>query len=152
MISIQRTNFRYSRKKSAISNSQLWNAMMHPFTKMTVKGAIWYQGLYHSCWYTSIRGNDDIYEEMYTLSFWNSDFWRFNFWGFFLLISLRTSGEANAHKPDTYKCTFPTMIDDWRKKFSAASGTTPNFPFGFVQVLYIFLNYLWMCFSLWIFL
>lgn len=82
MISI-RTNFRYSRKKSAISNSQLWNAMMHPFTKMTVKGAIWYQGLYHSCWYTSIRGNVDIYEEMYALSFWNSDFWRFNFWGFF---------------------------------------------------------------------
>lgn len=82
MISI-RTNFRYSRKKSAISNSQLWNAMMHPFTKMTVKGAIWYQGLYHSCWYTIIRGNDDIYEEMYALSFWNSDFWRFNFWGFF---------------------------------------------------------------------
>lgn len=75
-----------NRKKSAISNSQLWNAMMHPFTKMTVKGAIWYQG------------------------------------------------EANAHKPDTYKCTFPTMIDDWRKKFSAASGTTPNFPFGFVQL------------------
>lgn len=82
MISI-RTNFRYSRKKSAISNSQLWNAMMHPFTKMTVKGAIWYQGLYHSCWYTSIRGNVDIYEEMYALSFCNSDFWRFNFWGFF---------------------------------------------------------------------
>lgn len=63
------------------------------------------------------------------------------FEGFFS-ISLRTSGGANANKPDTYKCTFPTMIDDWRKKFSAASGTTSNFPFGFVQVLYIFLNYL----------
>lgn len=87
MISI-RTNFRYSRRKSAISNSQLWNAMMHPFTKMTVKGAIWYQGLYHSCWYTSIRGNDDIYEEMYALSFWTSDFWRFNFWGVFSFPSV----------------------------------------------------------------
>lgn len=60
------------------------------------------------------------------------------FEGFFFFISLRTSGEANAHKPDTYKCTFPTMIDDWRKKFSAASGTTPNFPFGFVQVQYYY--------------
>ncbi|XP_022291611.2 sialate O-acetylesterase-like [Crassostrea virginica] len=74
------------RGNSGLSNSQLWNAMMHPFTKMTVKGAIWYQG------------------------------------------------EANAQKPDSYKCTFPTMIDDWRQKFSAASGTAPDFPFGFVQL------------------
>lgn len=73
-------------QRNAISNSQLWNAMMHPFTKMTIKGAIWYQG------------------------------------------------EANAGKPDKYKCYFPTMIDDWRKKFNAASGTAANFPFGFVQL------------------
>ncbi|XP_048766253.2 sialate O-acetylesterase-like [Ostrea edulis] len=74
------------RQKKGISNSQLWNAMMNPFTKMTVKGAVWYQG------------------------------------------------EANAGKPDTYKCTFPTMIDDWRAKFHASSGTTSDFPFGFVQL------------------
>ena len=24
--------------------SHLWNAMMHPFTKMTIYGVIWYQG------------------------------------------------------------------------------------------------------------
>lgn len=67
----------------------------------------------------------------------NQAFEGLNFEGFFFIL-LRTSGEANALKPDTYKCTFPTMIDDWRKKFSAASGTTPNFPFGFVQVQYFY--------------
>ena len=33
-----------------------------------------------------------------------------------------------------YNCTFPAMIDDWRKKFHKSSGTTAFFPFGFVQV------------------
>ncbi|KAK3097297.1 hypothetical protein FSP39_008444 [Pinctada imbricata] len=27
-----------------IGNSELWNAMMHPFINMTIKGVIWYQG------------------------------------------------------------------------------------------------------------
>ena len=36
---------------------------------------------------------------------------------------------------ERYNCTFPAMIDDWRLRFSAASGQTkPDFPFGFVQV------------------
>jgi len=33
-----------------------------------------------------------------------------------------------------YNCTFPAMIDDWRKKFHASSDTDDLFPFGFVQV------------------
>jgi hypothetical protein len=27
-----------------INNTGLYNAMIHPFTKMVIKGAIWYQG------------------------------------------------------------------------------------------------------------
>ncbi|XP_037534033.1 sialate O-acetylesterase [Nematolebias whitei] len=46
-------------------------------------------------------------------------------------------GEANAeyHK-DEYNCSFPAMIDDWRLAFHQGSGwqTTPDFPFGFVQL------------------
>ena len=30
--------------KDAVKLSFLWNAMMHPFTKMTIYGVIWYQG------------------------------------------------------------------------------------------------------------
>lgn len=26
-------------------NSVLWNAMIHPLLNMTIKGAIWYQGI-----------------------------------------------------------------------------------------------------------
>ena len=38
--------------------------------------------------------------------------------------------------PNTYNCTFPAMIDDWRAKWYQHSGslTDPLFPFGFVQV------------------
>jgi len=28
----------------AFNKSDLFNAMMHPFTRMVIKGAIWYQG------------------------------------------------------------------------------------------------------------
>ncbi|XP_071113483.1 sialate O-acetylesterase-like [Haliotis cracherodii] len=48
-------------------------------------------------------------------------------------------GESNSNPAkglDRYKCTFPALIDDWRKKFSEASGgqTSNMFPFGFVQL------------------
>ncbi|KAK2182434.1 hypothetical protein NP493_354g03011 [Ridgeia piscesae] len=45
-------------------------------------------------------------------------------------------GEANGGRPDTYNCTFPSMIDDWRKNFYFGSGfeTSSLFPFGFVQI------------------
>jgi len=43
-------------------------------------------------------------------------------------------GEANGgYNRDLYNCTFPTMIEDWRQKFSAA-GTSEDAPFGFVQL------------------
>ena len=45
-------------------------------------------------------------------------------------------GESNAIKPDTYDCTFPALIDDWRAKWHEGShgNTNEMFPFGFVQV------------------
>ncbi|XP_071114953.1 sialate O-acetylesterase-like [Haliotis cracherodii] len=48
-------------------------------------------------------------------------------------------GESNSDPKnglDRYKCTFPALIDDWRKQFSDASGgqTSNMFPFGFVQL------------------
>ncbi|XP_025099666.1 sialate O-acetylesterase-like [Pomacea canaliculata] len=68
--------------------SVLWNSMVYPLLKMTIFGAIWYQG------------------------------------------------ESDSDKPTMphYNCTFPAMIDDWRAKFSEQSGTSPIFPFGFVQL------------------
>ena len=29
-----------------LNNSVLYNAMIHPFTKMVIKGALWYQGIH----------------------------------------------------------------------------------------------------------
>ncbi|XP_053385151.1 uncharacterized protein LOC128550329 [Mercenaria mercenaria] len=46
-------------------------------------------------------------------------------------------GESNSGKhtnKELYNCTFPAMIDDWRKKFSMSGGTSQLFPFGFVQL------------------
>ncbi|VDI28937.1 sialate O-acetylesterase [Mytilus galloprovincialis] len=71
-----------------LTHSSLWNAMMAPFTRLTIYGVVWYQG------------------------------------------------EANAGSPDTYNCTFPEMIADWRKQFTTNSDGQTNslFPFGFVQL------------------
>lgn len=45
-------------------------------------------------------------------------------------------GEANAGNPTKYNCSFPAMINDWRKKWNEATNgdTDILFPFGFVQV------------------
>ncbi len=42
----------------------------------------------------------------------------------------------NAGAPQSYHCTFPAMIDDWREKWhSSTDGATDNkMGFGFVQV------------------
>ena len=42
---------------------------------------------------------------------------------------------------DLYNCTFPAMIDDWRKRFRQSSGTSSLFPFGFVQVFLILTDF-----------
>ena len=71
------------------SDSSLWNSMINPLLKLTIFGAVWYQG----------EANSD----------YNRDF---------------------------YNCTFPGMIDDWRKNWyiSSNQSTNPVFPFGFVQL------------------
>ncbi|XP_042337408.1 sialate O-acetylesterase-like, partial [Plectropomus leopardus] len=47
-------------------------------------------------------------------------------------------GEANAfsRQPRKYSCSFPALIDDWRRAFHEGSGgqTADDFPFGFVQL------------------
>ncbi|XP_048368636.1 sialate O-acetylesterase isoform X4 [Sphaerodactylus townsendi] len=51
--------------------------------------------------------------------------------------SLPTAGEANTlMNTDLYNCTFPALIEDWRKAFHEGSvGQTDRyFPFGFVQL------------------
>ena len=47
-------------------------------------------------------------------------------------------GEANAILTnDPYNCTFPAMIEGWRREWyhSTSGSTDKQFPFGFVQVL-----------------
>ncbi|XP_035678566.1 sialate O-acetylesterase-like isoform X1 [Branchiostoma floridae] len=45
-------------------------------------------------------------------------------------------GESNTRHPDTYSCSFPGMIDSWRKEWYMGTGgqTDRHFPFGFVQI------------------
>ncbi|XP_048767648.1 sialate O-acetylesterase-like [Ostrea edulis] len=82
------SGFSGHRKRNQNSNNQLYNAMIYPLLRNTIKGVIWYQG------------------------------------------------EANAHHANQYSCQFLEMINDWRAKFSKASGgtTSSSFPFGFVQL------------------
>ena len=83
--------------------------MIFPFLNMTIKGAIWYQG----------EANAGEWSIPLSLHY-----------TYYLFIPFP------AGAPDTYNCTFPAMIDDWRGKWkNASSYTDPLFPFGFVQVL-----------------
>ena len=50
-------------------------------------------------------------------------------------------GEANAlYRSNVYNCTFPAMIDGWRREWfqSTQENTNPEFPFGFVQVCLLY--------------
>ena len=49
----------------------------------------------------------------------------------FLWYQGESNGELNR---DLYNCTFPAMISDWREEFSTNSATSPEAPFGFVQL------------------
>jgi sialate O-acetylesterase len=76
-----------SEDKPQDSNSYLWNSMIAPLKKLSIKGFLWYQG------------------------------------------------EANSHwNFDNYNCTFPSLIESWRKEFSSRSFTSPSGPIGFVQL------------------
>ena len=44
-------------------------------------------------------------------------------------------GEQNfGWNRDKYQCTFPAMISEWRKIWSANTPTSDEFPFGFMQL------------------
>ena len=44
-------------------------------------------------------------------------------------------GESDAlYKNKLYSCSFPAMIDSWRKEFNSNSATSLSAPFGFVQL------------------
>ena len=55
---------------------------------------------------------------------------------FLIMFLFFIKGESNANQPNTYNCTFPSMIVSWRNTFYANSEmqTNNDFPFGFVQV------------------
>lgn len=69
------------------SNSYLYNAMIHPLFRFTIKSVLWYQGESNAGW-----------------------------------------------NRDLYQCTFPTLINEWRRLWSEHSPTSTDFPFGFVQL------------------
>lgn len=75
--------------------SVLYNAMVHPFLRFSIKGVVWYQG------------------------------------------------EANARNYNKYVCLQKSMIEGWRLDFNNQSEgqTSKNFPFGLVQVLYLFFTF-----------
>ena len=77
-------------------NIYLWNSMINPLLRMTIKGSIWYQGEQNAGY----------------------------------------PGDYQGHNRDIYDCTFPSMINNWRKKWSEATNgdTDEMFPFGFVQL------------------
>ncbi len=81
--------------------------MIHPFTRMVIKGAIWYQGN------LLFKKTKEKTSQIIIL------------------------GEFNVnHNRDEYNCTFPKMIQAWRDAWYTRTNSTtdPNFPFGFVQV------------------
>ena len=79
-------------------NEYLWNAMIHPYLRFSIKGAIWYQGE-QNAGYSRLQ-------------------------------------EYEGHNRERYTCTFPKMIDGWRKHWAQQTkgDVDRNFPFGFVQL------------------
>jgi hypothetical protein len=90
----------------SLANSNLFNAMIYPFTRMVVYGAIWYQGIWRR------RGGSCVEPD--------------------LLLGEANAG----YNTDKYACTFSKMIQSWRETWHVRTGGLTNiqFPFGFVQV------------------
>ncbi len=91
-----------------LNHSNLYNAMVYPFTRMVIYGVIWFQGKQQNfnIYYTDILGFVHV-------------------------------GEANAgYNRDQYTCTFSEMIQSWREIWNERTNgiTDLQFPFGFVQV------------------
>ena len=99
--------------KDSSVDSFLWNAMVHPYLRHGIKGALWYQG--KVSWFLCTILSASCCEH--------------------ILQNKLFIGEATSkYNRDLYKCTFPTMISDWRQHWAKTSRTAPVFPFGFVQL------------------
>jgi sialate O-acetylesterase len=91
---------------SGLNHSDLYNAMIHPFTHMVIYGAIWYQGKQMKC--------NPSFKTIFNTG------------------EANTVGENR----DKYPCTFSKMIEYWRQIWNQRTNgiTDKQFPFGFVQV------------------
>lgn len=90
---------------AVLNNTVLWNAMIHPFTRMVIKGAIWYQGK------------------------------SFNSTSPSILIIIVGENNANFNRDKyncTFPKMIAAWRDVWHTRTNAT--TEPQFPFGFVQV------------------
>jgi hypothetical protein len=95
--------------KLTLNHSDLYNAMIYPFTRIVIFSAIWFQGK---------QLDFNIY---YTLN----------------ILGFVHVGEANSgYNRDQYTCTFSKMIESWRQTWNERTNgiTDIQFPFGFVQV------------------
>jgi hypothetical protein len=90
-----------------LNHSNLFNAMIYPFTRTVIYGVIWYQGK---------QQNFDIV-------------YGYPPFGFL--------GEQNTlYNTDKYACSFSKLIQYWRQVWNERTNgiTDIRFPFGFVQV------------------
>ena len=92
-------------------NSFLYNAMIHPLVRISIKGVLWYQGLCKKILCTYILDQN------------------------VRITTLNLSGESNGDwNRDKYLCAFPAMISELRKIWSKYTPTSDLFPFGFMQL------------------
>ncbi len=93
----------------AINHSDIYNAMIYPFTRMVIYGAIWYQG--------KIMKFNSSSKNVFDAGESNTD----------------------TPTRDKYSCEFSKMIDYWRQIWNQRTdgNTDIQFPFGFVQVCLI---------------
>jgi hypothetical protein len=89
-----------------VNNSNLYNAMIYPFTRMVIYGALWYQGK------------------------------RILFNLLFKRIWKKIGESHTYTNRDKYTCAFSKMIGYWRETWYQRTNQSTNleFPFGCVQV------------------
>jgi hypothetical protein len=101
-------------KEPAPNWSALWEAMVAPLTRITVRGFVWYQG-------TDFPTRSSTWKPRLCITLIHCAF---------VLIT----GEANVGSRDVYGCRFKAMVQDWRNRFSTDGHTNDSAPFLFVQL------------------
>ncbi|CAF0867308.1 unnamed protein product [Adineta ricciae] len=103
-------SWNFSSTETASNHSTLFNAMIYPFMRTVIYGAIWYQG----------KTVDSFFCVSLSIS---------------ILVS--NEGEANRdYNTHKYACSFSKMIQYWRESWNERTNniTDIQFPFGFVQL------------------